>query len=70
MHPPVGEGSAVVGERIAAWNHEIATQSPGRVCTLPGCDTVLSVYNSTGRCALHRTFVTIIPRSSSAISKV
>jgi hypothetical protein len=39
------------------------TQPRGRVCTADGCDTVLSRYNATDRCALH---VEAEPRSQRA----
>jgi hypothetical protein len=27
--------------------------APGRVCTQPGCSTILSTYNPSGTCWLH-----------------
>lgn len=31
------------------------TAEPGRVCSSPGCETRLSIYNDTDRCGLHPT---------------
>jgi hypothetical protein len=30
---------------------------PGRLCTVTGCDTVLSIYNAEPRCSLHSSLV-------------
>lgn len=32
---------------------ECRTYRPGRVCMADGCTTLLSIYNSSSRCALH-----------------
>ena len=32
----------------------VRTYNEGRVCAEPGCTTLLSVYNSSSRCALHQ----------------
>jgi hypothetical protein len=32
----------------------VRTYNEGRVCAEPGCTTVLSVYNSSSRCAVHQ----------------
>jgi hypothetical protein len=33
----------------------------GRVCTEPGCTTVLSIYNPSSRCAVHQRRADVIP---------
>jgi ribosomal protein S27AE len=33
----------------------------GRVCTEPGCETVLSVYNPSSRCAVHQRREDVVP---------
>lgn len=62
MHSAFGEGP-VAGQRLVVWRRSAPVGEPGRVCAELGCDTVLSIYNTTERCSLHRTFVTIVPRN-------
>lgn len=33
----------------------------GRVCSEPGCGTVLSIYNASSRCAVHQRRADVIP---------
>jgi hypothetical protein len=35
----------------------IATYSPERTCSAPGCSTKLSIYNATEYCSLHERYV-------------
>ena len=47
------EGDAIGGQLLGAQRRPGPTFAPGRVCSQPGCETVLSIYNSNSRCALH-----------------
>ena len=47
-----------VSDRIAAFGR-------GRICEAPGCDTVLSKYNSSHFCSVHDALSRPAPRSSS-----
>lgn len=64
MRAGLTDGGRVVADRLTTWHRPVDTQQAGRICGDIGCDTVLSVYNSSDRCAIHRRFVTIIPRSN------
>jgi len=64
MRTGLTDGGRVVADRLVTWHRPVETEAPGRVCADVGCQTVLSVYNSSDRCSLHRRFVTIIPRSA------
>lgn len=70
MRSGLSDGGRVVAERLVTWHRPVETESAGRVCADPGCSTLLSIYNSSDRCSLHRRFVTIIPRSTSAMASV
>ena len=63
MRTSISEGGPVSGERLVTWRRSAAVHGTGRVCSVPECTTRLSIYNSTNRCSLHRTFVTIVPRN-------
>lgn len=63
MRGAVAESGPVAGERLVAWRRAATVHEAGRICAETGCDTVLSIYNSTSRCSVHRTFVTIVPRN-------
>ncbi len=58
----------MAGERLVTWRRPAAVHDAGRVCSVPDCGTRLSIYNSTNRCSLHRTFVTIVPRNPGTAS--
>jgi hypothetical protein len=70
MRSGLSDGGRVVAERLVTWRRPVETEPAGRECADPGCSTLLSIYNSSDRCALHRRFVTIIPRSTSAMAGV
>lgn len=63
MRATLAEGGPVSGERLVTWRRPTTAARTGRVCEAPGCATLLSIYNSTDRCSVHRTFVTIVPRN-------
>lgn len=48
---------AVRGSRPGKLPHVSQTSETGRVCTFPGCETRLSIYNLTGRCWQHTDLV-------------
>ncbi len=58
------DGERVVADRLVTWHRPVDAARAGRVCSQAGCDTRLSIYNSTERCAAHHQFVTIIQRST------
>lgn len=68
MRGTLAEAAAVSGERLVTWRRPATAHNTGRVCEAPDCTTVLSIYNSTNRCSLHRTFVTIVPRNPGSAS--
>lgn len=68
MRSGLSDGGRVAGERLVTWHRPVETEAAGRVCADPGCSTYLSIYNSSDRCALHRRFVTIIPRSNPSMA--
>lgn len=53
MRSPNGFGEIVRGELVGAARRQPPPAPPGRVCTEPGCASVLSIYNSDERCARH-----------------
>lgn len=63
MRGALADGGAVPAERLVTWRRPVPAHTTGRTCSEAGCETVLSIYNATDRCALHRTFVTIVPRN-------
>lgn len=44
---------AIGGEIVGSPHSRIKTFPPGRRCAHEGCQTVLSIYNTRKRCALH-----------------
>ncbi len=58
------DGRHFVADRLATWHRPVTTEPAGRVCSEPGCDTRLSIYNTTERCSVHHQFVTIVQRST------
>jgi hypothetical protein len=59
-HEKSGSG-AVSGERFTKAT-PARTFPPGRICSEPGCDTVLSIYNATAHCSAHGTRVPVWAR--------
>jgi len=47
------EQDTIVGELVGGARRPVRSFGPGRVCADPGCDAVLSIYNSNDRCAAH-----------------
>jgi hypothetical protein len=45
--------TGVRAEGLADGTRPSARYAAGRVCSLPGCRTVLSIYNEDDRCAQH-----------------
>lgn len=68
MRGALADGGAIAGERLVTWRRPVHAHGTGRTCSEPGCDTVLSIYNATERCSVHRTFVTIVPRNPGTAS--
>lgn len=44
---------AVSADPLGSYRRNPRTFGPGRTCALPGCLTVLSIYNSSKHCAAH-----------------
>ena len=44
---------SVSGEPLVTYRRSPRTFHPGRTCAMPGCPTVLSIYNGGQRCAAH-----------------
>jgi hypothetical protein len=53
MRSQNGFGEIVGGELVGAARRQPSPAPPGRICTEPGCATVLSIYNSDQRCTRH-----------------
>jgi len=47
------ENDTVMGEMVGGARRPVRAFSAGRVCAEPGCDVVLSIYNSRESCAAH-----------------
>ena len=62
-HEKSGSG-AVAGERFTKAT-PARTFPPGRVCSEPGCGTVLSIYNATTYCSSHGPRTTVWARGRS-----
>ena len=50
---PIGTG-AIVGVKLGARSRRPKTEDPGRRCSDPDCDTILSIYNRREFCSPHR----------------
>jgi hypothetical protein len=44
---------SVSGEPLTTYRRTPRTFVPGRTCSVPGCPTVLSIYNGAKHCAAH-----------------
>jgi len=44
---------AIGGMSCTSWQHPPRAHRKGRVCREPGCNTILSIYNDSDRCARH-----------------
>jgi hypothetical protein len=45
---------SVSGEALVTYRRLPRTFRPGRTCAMPGCPTVLSIYNSGKHCSAHQ----------------
>jgi len=54
------EGDAIGGQLLGAQRRPGPTFARGRVCSEAGCKTVLSIYNSNSRCAIHDFDTTLV----------
>lgn len=68
MRTGMSDNGRVVAERMVTWHRPVNTEQAGRVCAHEGCDTKLSIYNSSDRCAAHHRFVTIVPRATPQVA--
>ncbi len=68
MRSALADGAPITGEQLVTWRRAVDAHPAGRTCTEPNCDTVLSIYNNTERCSVHRTFVTIVQRSPGSVA--
>lgn len=68
MRSGLTDNGRVVAERMVTWHRPVTTTPAGRVCAHQGCETKLSIYNSSDRCAMHHRFVTIVPRATPPVA--
>lgn len=50
----IGVHGSVGGSKLENPDFSPRRFAPGRTCSEPGCETVLSIYNETDYCALHQ----------------
>ncbi len=44
---------SIGGMSCTSWHHPPRPHSKGRICREQGCDTILSIYNESDKCARH-----------------
>lgn len=64
MHERAQQDLSIAGEVFNSHDRPPRRFSPGRRCAELECNTLLSVYNDSDRCSLHRVDMTLYMRGA------